>query len=204
MNTLNSISQATKSVNDGRENQILSKPSNIILAQKADVMQNDAELVSVNIMPVPNAITVQCVNGGGAIANAFVFNVDLLTASATTDTYQDGFAGSMVSRLLAQQRQGQGVIIYGVTAEFTVTAGGAALPSGLGTANPVFLQSNTYGLTIPTNLNATVNHTRKDFSDNVQVWRCRINLSRFTQFRISVPAAATCVLTFNTQPDFSI
>lgn len=196
-------SNAAREVNETLAKRSISN-SNIVIQQKNEMMKTDAELVSINAWPLPSAITVSCANAGGAPANAFIFNVDLLTPSATTDTYQDGFSGSVVSQVLSQTRQNVGAIIYGVTAEFTVTATGAALPSGLGTANPVWLQANTYGLSAPTNLNATVNHTRKDQATNVQVWRCRINMSRFTQFRITIPAAATCVLTFNTQPDFAI
>lgn len=198
----NSVARISESVINEKNNELLKR--NVIMPQANDVMTDDSHLISANIFPLPSAVTVSCANGGGAPANAFVFNVDYLTVSGTTDTYSDGFAGKMVSRLLASTRYGMGAICYGVTAEFTVTATGAALPSALGTATPVFLSSNTYGLTLPLNLNSTVDHTRKDQATNIQVWRCRINQSRFTQFRITVPAGATCVLTFNYQPNFSV
>jgi hypothetical protein len=173
---------------------------------------DQAEAAQTNVYPLPDAVTVNVTsNAGGASTTVYVFNQDYLNnitsngASAISYAWNDTFSGTVVSRLLGYARNGVGAIIYGVAIRMTVLSTGAGLPSSFTTINPYFLTYNAYGKQIGVyNLNTSTNQTRKDYDTSIQVDRFAVNLSRMSQFALTIPTNAVASCTFYLKPNFSV
>lgn len=188
-----------------------STPS-VIVPQGGAQITDVAQLISANQYAIPDAITFS-VNFEAAAATpsvrVYLLNQDILNnvtnsgGKNVTYTYQDGFSGSIISRLVSLARKSVGAICYGVSLQF-VQEDGDPDTNAIANALPKFQTYNTYGDYVPLNLNSVIDMTRKDFTTNIQVWRCIQNLSRFTQFSFVIPTGDTATVGIFLTPNFSV
>jgi hypothetical protein len=196
-------------------NQQYTKASaNIVLPQMNHVLPDPSQVASANVYSLPDTVTIQVASaaGAGAVATrVYVTQQDVLNnitdngsgGGSLTYTYQDGFGGRVVSRLLGNARAGMGAICYGFYIRFDVT-GGAGDAAGLAAANPYFASYNSFGNFTPLNASFATNNTRKDFDTSLTVIQCVQNMSFLTQLSFVIPVGDTATVMLYLTNNFSI
>lgn len=205
------ISQA-KEVNTHSANMALAdskandKPKPTIMLPQADHQpENTDQYISSNVYPLPQSITITVQSNAGAGAlntRCYLLNPDLANnptnngsgADSIVTTYQDGFAGKIVSNLLKFARAGMGAICYGVAVRMTTNAG-VGNAAGLNASNPVFYTYNALGSSVALPMNVSSNQQRSDFDTSIEVLPCVINIGAFVQFSLIVPVSNTATIT---------
>lgn len=185
--------------------------ANVFIPQANHVFENESDLMAANTYPLPPSATIQVASAaGGASIRVYVLNQASLNsvtnngggAGTVTYTYQDGFAGVVLSNILTNARGGVGAIAYGAVIRAIVTSSKAGDPVGLAAASPRFDINNAYGSTIPTNFNITTDQTRSDYDTSIEVMSCVQNITNTTQFSFIIPILDTFSVTLYFTPNF--
>lgn len=183
----------------------------VIIPQLNQTFTSMAAQMSANQFPLPPSFTVLVRSNTGVSAastRVFVLNQDILNnitnngsgANSIVYTYQDGFNGAVLNRLLGQARAGVGAVCFGVALRMNITSSGAGDPAGLAGANPEFITNNALGGSASLNFNITSMQTRQDYDTSIEVIPCVQNLARFVQYGFTIPAGSTATLTFYVNP----
>ncbi len=165
------------------------------------IFQNPAAIQSANMMPIPDSISVTVTStlGVGAVpTRVYLFNQDILNnvtdntsgPGSIAYTYSDGFAGNLISALLAQDRYAMGSVCFGVSLRMIDGATGTGDPAGLASSNPSFLTNTAFGNALPLNFNNSSNQTRQDQDTSIEVIPCIQNVGRFVQYSFVANASA--------------
>lgn len=185
----------------------------IAVPQSQHAFDSVEETMSANVFPLPKDAVVSVVSdaGEGAIATRiYLLNQATLNnienngkgAASIHYTYQDGFAGRVLSNLLSLSRAGVGAICFGVSIRLIVTSTGGDDANGLAQCNPKFYTNNTAGSTVNLDITAAGNQTRKDNDKSIGVYPVVQNISVATQFSMVISPDRTATVTFYFHPDF--
>ena len=196
------IQSAGKPLNPVIDNPVNALSGNRLVPNRNVIVNDAAELISLNPYPIPDAVTILVNSNSGAGADPFtrvsLLNQDYLNniddngsgAGSILYTYQDGTKfGQLTSLNISQQRSNQGAPCFGFSIRLTDSAG-AGQPSLLANCNPSFTTRNVYGRSNNLDVASTFGQGRSDFDTSIMVWRVAAGFSRFTQFEFEMPGDA--------------
>lgn len=166
-------------------------------------------------LPIPDSttVTISSNNGGGAgTKTCYIFNSGTYNTNPTNNdsgansivtTYDDGFSGNQINRLLQVGNGGYGLQLWGLTMQFTNYTSGSAYQAALTGSSPAinYFKGNN-GAYVPYNINVATALRNTQFISGMvtlkfdgSVW-----VNGMSQFSASVLANTIAVFTFIWNP----
>ena len=159
--------------------------------------------------PIPrtSVVTLTSATGASAVAKTFyLFQESTFNATPTnngsgaasiTVTYDDGFSGASINRLLMESNNGRGLLCKGFTLNYKVTSGGAADPTGLATSAIQLRSYNSKnGGYIPYDIDVAEAVRNNAYNSGIITVETEFWMNGLTQFTGSLPVGDTVQVTF--------
>ena len=184
---------------------VITELKNIANAVKGSVDINRGQLHDVDARPTQTIFTVASASGAGALSiQAYIFNEDYLNATPTDNgsgagsvvtTYNDGFAGKLISRI-SSAKGDNGIRIKQVQVTFTDNATGLQDKASLSASNPTFITYNGDGTSLPQIIPIQSAGTPAYQQSGFLIVNIDFGVKRYSQFYLTVPAGKTATVTF--------
>jgi len=159
---------------------------------------NGNQVVSLQPVVRSTKVTITSTAGvGAAETTIYLWNNDYLQnvddngsgAASITYNYEDGFTGTLTSRMIQMANNAQGQVLYGGYIE--CYAAGVADPTGLSDSEPQLLQYTGRGTSaVPTIIEVDDNFSRSDNSTGIGVFTCEQPFNQSTQLELKINGAA--------------
>jgi len=194
---------AVNQMNLGSE--MITEMKNIAKAVKGSVDIDRGTLHDVDARPTQTIYTILSSAGAGALSvTGYVFNEDYLNATPTDNgsgagsvvtTYNDGFAGNLISRITSAKGD-TGLRIKQVQVTFVDNATGLQDKASLSASNPTFITYNGDGTNLPQIIPIQSSGSPAYQQSGFLIVNIDFGIKRYSQFFLTVPAGKTATVVF--------